>query len=72
MRELVRVLEAAKVVPDVSRQLFASSMIKCGVSSLQALRDGLSAQHAGLDLQRDVGMNAMQQGCLMRWLENRP
>lgn len=72
MRELVRVLEAAKVVPDVSRQLFASSMIKCGVSSLQALRDGLSAPHAGLDLQRDVGMNAMQQGCLMRWLENRP
>lgn len=72
VQELMRVLESAKVVPDVSRQLFASSLIKCGVSSLQALRDGLAAQPPGLDLKLDVGMNAMQQGCLMRWLENRP
>jgi hypothetical protein len=72
MRELMRVLELAKVVPDVSRQLFASSMIKCGVSSLQALREGLAAKPVVLDLQKDVGMNVMQQGCLMRWLENSP
>ena len=67
MQELIRVLEDAKVVPECSRQLFAASMIRCGVSSLEALRESL--REAELDLDKDVEMNPIQRKCLLRWLQ---
>ena len=69
MQELIRVLEDAKVVPECSRQLFAASMIRCGVSSLEALRESLSEVPAELDLDKDVEMNPIQRKCLLRWLQ---
>ena len=68
MQELVQVLEAARVVPDCSRQLFAAKMIMCGVSSLEVLRESLSDEPAQLDLHKDVDMNPIQIKCLLRWL----
>ena len=69
MQELMKVLEDAKVVPECSRQLFAASMIRCGVSSLEALRESLSEVPAELDLDKDVEMNPIQRKCLLRWLQ---
>jgi hypothetical protein len=48
MQEPMRVVEDAKVVPECSRQLFAASMIRCGVSSSEALRESLSEVPAEL------------------------
>ena len=43
---------------------------RCGVSSLEALRESLSATPVDLDLIKDVGMNTIQSRCLMRWLHS--
>ena len=40
------------------------------MSSLEALRESLSATPVDLDLIKDVGMNAIQSRCLMRWLHS--